>query len=368
MKILWMNWKDLANPLAGGAEVVNEELATRLVRDGHQVTFLVAGFAGGAQHLKRKGFTIIRVGTRWSVYWQAFHYYQQHLRGWADVVIDEINTIPFFAQYYVKEKTLLFVHMLCREIWWYQLHKSLGLIGYLLEPVYLRLLNSKQVVTVSQSTKDDLLRQGFKADNIHIISEGLEFAPAKSLDANQKRSRFTLLSLGSIRPMKRTLDQIQAFELARDQIPELQLKIAGDANNEYGSQVLDYIKRSRYQQDMEYLGKVSLTQKKKLMLTSHLFLMTSVKEGWGLTVTEAASQGTPSVVYNVDGLKDSVIHEQTGIIVQENTPASLGQAINELYAQPKVYHRYQRQGWEWSKRMTFDQSYQDFSQILQAYV
>ncbi len=47
MKILWLTWKDIKHPLAGGAEVVNEELAKRLAKDGHEVLFLVGGFEGG---------------------------------------------------------------------------------------------------------------------------------------------------------------------------------------------------------------------------------------------------------------------------------------------------------------------------------
>ena len=42
MKILWLTWKDKKNPLAGGAEVVNEELAKRLIADGNEVIFWLA--------------------------------------------------------------------------------------------------------------------------------------------------------------------------------------------------------------------------------------------------------------------------------------------------------------------------------------
>ncbi len=364
MKIVWYNWKDLDHPLAGGAEVVNEALAERLVKDGHEVTFIVGGFPGGGPEVERKGFRIIRVGGRWSVYWQAFRYYQRHLRGWADVVIDEVNTIPFFAQYYVQKKNFLFIHMLCREIWFYQLPITIGWIGYLLEPFYLRLLTSRKVVTVSESSKQDLIRHGFSAKHIHIISEGLEFPPLRTLTSIAKDSVFTLLSLGSLRPMKRTLDQVKAFELARAQLNYLRLKLAGDASDDYGHKVLNYIQQSQYRQDIEYVGKVSPSHKRKLMQKSHLLLMTSVKEGWGLTVTEAASQGTPSVVYNVDGLKDSVINGETGIITDVNTPEALARAVLSIESHPDRYQRYRRAGWEWSKKITFDQSYQDFKEVL----
>src|SRR5476649_2456675 len=117
MKILWFTFKDLDHPLAGGAEVINQELAKRLVKDGHEVTFIVGGFKGGAAEVKhRDGYKIIRLGNRFTVYLQAYRYYKKNLIGWADLAIDEINTVPFFLKLYVKEPNIIFAHMLCRVI------------------------------------------------------------------------------------------------------------------------------------------------------------------------------------------------------------------------------------------------------------
>jgi hypothetical protein len=148
------------------------------------VTILTASYPGAAHEDTLHGCRIIRVGGRFSVYWHAYRYYKKHLVGWADIVIDETNTIPFFAKYYVKEPHLMFFHQLCREIWFYQMRFPLSLIGYLLEPLYLRLLSGSQAIVVSESTKRDLMRHGFKAGNIHIISEGIELEPLTTLNEN----------------------------------------------------------------------------------------------------------------------------------------------------------------------------------------
>src|SRR3989344_5485261 len=108
MKILWFTWKDLKHPLAGGAETVNEGLAQQLINHGHEVIFLVAGFTGGLPEETVNGYKIVRLGNRWTLYWQAWRYYRKQLRGWADLVIDEVNTVPFFAKFYVQEKSIVF--------------------------------------------------------------------------------------------------------------------------------------------------------------------------------------------------------------------------------------------------------------------
>ena len=81
MKILWMTWKDIRHPQAGGAEVVNDELAQRLSKDGHQVIFLTAGYKSAAEKEQLNGYQVVRLGNRWNVYWQGYRYYRKHLRG-----------------------------------------------------------------------------------------------------------------------------------------------------------------------------------------------------------------------------------------------------------------------------------------------
>lgn len=364
MKILWFTWKDRQHPDSGGAEVVNEELAKRLVQAGHEVIFIVSGFANSQPKEEIDGYQIIRVGSRWTVYFRAWRYYKRHLQGWADLVIDEVNTMPFFSKLYVKEPNILFVHQLCRQIWFYQMFFPLNILGYLLEPLYLRLLSDQKVITVSQSTKLDLTNYGFSPKNIAVISQGITMTPISNLEDISKYNTPTLLSLGSLRPMKRTLDIIEAFEMCKPENPTLKLIVAGSSPGSYAKKVLKKIQNSPYQQDITYLGEVSFSKKKELMRSSHLILVASVKEGWGLIVTEAASQGTPAVVYNVDGLRDSVKHSITGLVCKSNKPGQMALQISWIIGEPRYYRRFQQAGWQWSKTINFQKSCQDFLQAL----
>jgi glycosyltransferase involved in cell wall biosynthesis len=364
-KILWFTWKDLKNPQAGGAEVVNQEIAKRLVNDGHQVIFIVAGFPGSKKKEIIDGYKIIRVGNRWSVYFWAYKYYKKHLKNWPDLIIEEINTFPFFSQLYARNKTrVLIVYQLCRQIWFYQILFPLSLIGYLFEPLYLRLLRKNRVITISASTKNDLLRYGYKKRNIKIMTPGIEINPVKDLKRIKKYDNFTLLSLGAIRKMKRPDHQIKAFELAKQKISQLKLKIAGAGFGRYYQQIMKLIANSPCRKDIEYLGKISGDDKIELMQKCHLILVTSVKEGWGLIVTEANSQGTPAVVYDVDGLRDSVQNNKTGLIAKKNAPNYLARRIVELAEDKKKYARLRAAAWKWSKSINFDNCYKKFLEVI----
>ncbi len=364
MKILWFTWKDRIHPEAGGAETVNEELAKRLARDGHEVIFIVGGYPGCCAEEMREGFKVIRLGGQYSVYWLVYRYYKKHLRGWADLVIDEMNTIPFFARFYVKERSIMFVHQLCREIWFYQMRFPLNIIGYFLEPMYLWLLRKNGVITISESTKKDLMKYGFLSDRIRIISQGIDIGGIENPVKVDKYPQPTVLSFGSIREMKRTLHQVRSFEIAKQKIPNLQMKIAGDASSVYGKKVLGMIDRSPYKNDIEYFGRVGSNQKIDLMRKSHVIAVTSVKEGWGLIVTEANSQGTPAVVYDVDGLRDSVRNGETGVVVNKNTSQGLAEGIIHLLKDSEKYAKIKYNALQWSKEFDFEKSYREFIQVL----
>lgn len=364
MKLLWFTWKDLSHPQAGGAERVNEEIAKRLARDGHEVILLVGGFKGGIHDEQREGYRIIRLGNRYTVYWYAYRHYKKHFKGWADLVIDEMNTVPFFCKFYVQERNILLAYQLCREVWFYQMPFPLSIIGFMLEPVYLWLLRDRYVITESESAKRDMMRFGFSAEKISIIPIGISAKPLKDLAEVRKFPQPTVLSLGAIRAMKRTLDQIKAFELAKKQIPTLQLKIAGSADCSYGKKVLHRIAASEYMQDIEYLGCVDETKKTELMQKSHLNLVTSIKEGWGLIVTEANSQGTPAAVYNVDGLRDSVLNGKTGVLTKENNPTSLAKEVVALLQNDVRYTELRSAAWKFSRQFDNESSYTGFMRAI----
>lgn len=364
MKILWFSWKDRSHPQAGGAEIVTDELLKRLARDNHEVILITSHFAGGKKEEERDGYHIYRIGSRVTVYWKAYRLYKKNFQNWADLVIDECNTIPFFSIRYTRCPVIIFFHQLCREVWFYQMPLPLSWVGYLIEPIYLRWLSHAQVVTVSQSTSNDLQQYGFKNKNIKIISEGITIEPVTDLKSVKKYNQPTVLSLGSIRPMKRTMDVLSAFELAKYKIPSLRLIIAGSLNCSYGKKIESAVRVSPFHQDIELVGVISDQKKIDLLLHSHFVAVTSVKEGWCLVVTEANSQGTPAVAYNVDGLRDSIRDRKTGWLTPEATPMSLATTIVSALSNNENYNKIRYQAWLWSREITFAHAYNDFYEIL----
>jgi glycosyltransferase involved in cell wall biosynthesis len=112
--------------------------------------------------------------------------------------------------------------------------------------------------------------------------------------------------------------------------------------------------KNRIKESVTFFGRVSEEKKYELMRRAHIMLHASVKEGWGLVVIEAAGQMTPSVVYNVNGLRDSVKNGKTGIVIEENTPKSLASNAYELIKNKSLYNKLQKDAYVWSKTFTWE--------------
>ena len=374
-KLLMITWRDIKSPFSGGAENLSHNILKEL-KNKYNITVWSSAFPNCKRFQKIDGIQYIRMGSKkynfigpynWRVYFTVFrHYWFTNKRKLDfDVVIEQINNIPFLFALYGKKNTILYINQLCRINWFYQMPKIFALFGYLIfEPFYLWLLRNKKVITISQSTKSDLLKFGFKDKSINIIPTAIDISPVNYSKYLSKFKDFSLLSIGNIRGMKRTIDQMRAFELAKKTIPQLKLYIAGSPGGGYAARVFDFIHKSPNKKDIIYLGHISKEKKKKLMQKSHCLLVTSIKEGWGLVVTEAASQGTPSIVYNVDGLKDSVKHNKTGLICEVDSPKNLARNIVRLYKNNSLYNKLQSNGLQWSRKLTYKNSAKSFLKFI----
>ena len=79
---------------------------------------------------------------------------------------------------------------------------------------------------------------------------------------------------------------------------------------------LSYGRREWVPPDVEFLGYVSERQKLELLGSAWLLLQTAMHEGWGLVITEAGSLGTPSLGFDVPGVRDAIVDGTTGLLVQ----------------------------------------------------
>lgn len=366
-KILWFTWKDWKHPDAGGAERTNMELATRFVKEGHEVHMITQEYGNAPKEEYLDGVYVLRIGkNRYAHTFLALFHYLRYLRGRYDVIIEEVNTAPYFVTLLRgPEKGYLLFHQLAGIVWPYETIWPLSWLGqYLLEPVALWLLTLRKTptITISKSTELDLQRYGFNSNNISIIQNGITFDPT-IVKTVKKSKEFTCLYFGSKRRMKRPDHTILAFIEFIKMGGKGKLIVAGGGANEDFARLKSLIP-AQYASLIEFTGRVDEQTKLELFKSAHVFVFCSVKEGWGIVVTEAAICKTPSIVYDVDGLRDVVINNKTGYIVPNNDIKAVAEKMVFLYKNPDKAIELGENARKHHKDWTYDKMYNQFKETV----
>lgn len=362
MKILIFNWRDIKNHEAGGAEVFTHEIAKRLVKRGNEVTLFTSEFNGCKKEEVIDGVRIVRAGGKYSVYRKAKEYYKKHFsKEGYDVVIDEINTLPFFTPKFVNkgEAIVALIHQLAKEYWFYETPFPLSLIGYyFLEESWLKNYVDVPTITVSNSTKKDLIDLGFK--KIFLVSEGLSFKPLNKLP--KKDENPTIIYLGRLKRAKRPDHAVKAFEIVKKEVPDAKLWVVGDG---YMRKKLE----RNAADGVKFFGFVPRQDKIDLLSKAWILVNPSVREGWGLNVIEANACATPAIAYDVPGLRDSIVDGKTGLLVKENgNIEALAEAIIKVLKDEKLRKKLSKNALKWAKRFSWDKSVREFEKIIKSVV
>ena len=364
MNILWFKWKDIHHHKAGGAEFVDNYLINKLVDDGHSVTIITSKSSNYKTKKKNERVQVVSIGNYISVYFFAFFSYKKIRNQKFDFIIDEMNTFHFCTNFFIKEKKIVLCYQLAKSIWFYQSFFPLNYLGFFIEKLYLKIIANCKIVTESLSTKKDLIKHNISPENISTFNIGIKLFNNANIKKKYDFNELKILSFGSIRPMKRTLDQIKAFEFICEVVPNAKLLLAGDSSSRYGKSILEYISRSKFKTNIQYFSFVSNEKKIKLFKQVNLILTTSVKEGWGLVVTEANNFKVPAIGYNVDGIRDSIIHNYSGQLSEYETPLSLSKEVLKVWSNKDLYLELSENAYINSLKYSVEESYNKFLSIL----
>ncbi len=298
MSILFVAWRDLANPRAGGSEVLVDQLASGVFARGNQVTLLCGG------PVAERPYRVARNGGTYSQFLRAPLAYLRHFRNY-DLIVEVCNGMPFLAPLWCRRPVLCLVNHAHTELWPIRFRPPLSTAGLRIENSVMPWVHRKNLfLTVSPSTAEALQQMGVGQDRIRQICNGV-VRP----DPLTPRSPDPLfLSFGRLADYKRLDLLLRLWDRVRHVVGG-KLVIAGDGPERARLEALAG-------PGVVFTGRVSEQDKHRLMCSAWLLVHPALIEGWGIVVAEAAIRGTPVVAFDVPGLRDSVVHGQTGMLVQ----------------------------------------------------
>ena len=307
-------WRDIASPRAGGSELLVDQLATGLTARGDRVTLLCGG--PSAPHR----YEVVRSGGPYGQFLGAPFTYTRRLRD-CDLVVEVCNGMPFLSPLWARKPMICMINHVHTDLWRLRFPPPLSTAGQFLEQRVMPFAHRRNLVlTVSASTARELESLGVPRERIRMLTNGV--APAGLSAPRSAEPLF--LALGRLADYKRIDLLLRLWDRVRPVVGG-RLVVAGDGPE-----------RGRLEAmagpGVTFTGRVSEEDKHRLMAAAWLLVHPALIEGWGIVVTEAALHGTPTLGFDVPGLRDSVQHRRTGLLAR--TEAEFASAWAALALDP----------------------------------
>lgn len=361
IKILVFNWRDILNPEAGGAEVHLHEIFKRISYMGHEVVVVSSRFNGCKCYEEINGVKIYRIGSKFLYGVIAPLYYLLKLRKTKfDVVIDDISKVPLFTPLYVKKPLIAIIHHIHGLTFFKELPFLLALPLYILEKIIPLIYKRTIFVTVSESTRHELASYHIKREQVAVIHNGVN----SHFSIGEKAEKPLVVYVGRVKKYKQLNHLIEAFKGVKQMVPEAELVIAG--KGDVHEELIELAKKIGV--EFTCIKEISEEEKVRLLQKAWVYVTTSMKEGWGITVIEANACGTPVVAYDVAGLREAVKNGETGYLVTYGDTKELTKKITDILLNHRLRQEMSANAVKWAKKFNWEKASAKMLKVIYAVV
>lgn len=354
MHILVVNWQDRTHPLSGGAEVHLHEIFGRIAAAGNKVTLLCCGHAGAPEREMLDGIEVIRAGRRSTFNYTVRRWWRKHgAKLNPDIVVDDINKIPFLTPGFVKRPILAIIHHLFGKTIYAEAGLAAGLYVRSFEKRIASVYRNTQLCVVSESTRRECEDLGFNPDHITVIHNAIDHRQFP-MAITKKADVPTVVFVGRLKKYKSVDHLLRAAALVRPALPTLRVEILGTGDQ------LDTLKALAQSlglaDNVTFHGFVTEVEKTAWLSVAHVVVNSSIKEGWGISNIEANACGTPVISANVPGLRDSVRDGTSGLLYEYGDIDTLARLMQRLLVDRHERERLSEGALRWASTFTWERS------------
>ncbi len=327
-RVSMLAWRDFDDPEAGGSEVHAAKVAELWASAGIEVTMRTSFVAGKPQMSWRSGYRVIRKAGRYMVFPRASFSEMMGWHGGRDGLVEIWNGMPFFSPVWARTPNVTWFHHVHADMWNMTLPPRIAGIGRTLESsIAPKFYRRTPIITLSDSSKSELVHElGFKDRMVHVVPPGVD---PKFSAGGAKSIRPLVVAVGRLVPVKRFDLLVEVLIALKDRQPDLEAVIAGEG---YERDSLEsQIKSAGAEGWISLIGRVSDDALISLYRSAWVLASVSAREGWGMTITEAAACGTPAVATNIAGHSDAVKDGISGLLgrTRDDLVAALDRVISE---------------------------------------
>jgi glycosyltransferase involved in cell wall biosynthesis len=312
-----------------------------------------------------EGINVIRRGGPYELFNYAVPRAWQVLRkNGYDVVVDDLNKVPFYSPLFVDRPVVALVHHLFGATIFEETNPLFGAYLWLSERPVARVYGKSPFIAVSDSTADDLTARGIPRGRITVIPNGLPVLDWERYLSIPKDEEPLFVYLGRIKRYKRLELALEAFVRIVAQYPGARLVIAGGGDHRPALE--RQVARLGLDGRVQFPGWLDDDAKWRLLRRAWALLYTSPKEGWGVASLEAQRVGTIAIVSDVPGLRDTVVDGETGRIVPHADVTALVRVMGEAIAHPDQRRAMEERAARRAAGFSWERAADDTLEVLEA--
>jgi glycosyltransferase involved in cell wall biosynthesis len=367
VNILLVNWQDRANPHAGGAEIHLFEIFGRLAMQGHRIRLVCSGWPGAPDRALMDGISVERTGGRNSFALLGRDAVRRAIESERpDILVEDINKLPLFLTLGNRLPFCAIVPHLFGATAFNEASWPIAATVWAAERPIPWVYRRAGFHAISESTRDDLIARGVPPGRVRVIHPGVDSRQFRPSPSSRRSTAPSFLYVGRLKRYKGIGFAVQALALARRHRPDLRLDIAGVGD--YRPELERLAASLALQRAIVFHGFVSEERKIDLMRAAWANIFPSPKEGWGITIIEAAACGTPSLASDSPGLRDSVRHGETGFLVPHGSVEGLAARMIELADSAALVAKLGDRARRFAEGLTWDRTAAATEQHLKAII
>ena len=193
-----------------------------------------------------------------------------------------------------------------------------------------------KILAVSKSLQSQIKRH-FGVDSTVVYDMlGSEFVHSGKDVRKEGTETFRFISVGSLLPIKNYDILIRAFAKTGLSKEGCALSIVGDGTERINLE--NIVRELHLKKNVCLLGRKSRNDIARLLSESHVYVLSSKAETFGVACIEALSQGLPAIATKCGG-PEEFIHEHNGLLIPVDDIDALSDAMIEIYNQYSKYNR-----------------------------
>lgn len=341
-------WRDLDDVEAGGSEVHAATVARLWAEAGLDVLMRTSWAQGHPNHGRRDGYEVVRKAGRYQVFPRTALAEIRRAYGRPDGLVEVWNGMPFFSPLWATVPRVVLLHHVHADMWKMVLPPHLAQFGDTVERRVAPLIYRRsRMITLAPSSKREMVELGFRADRIDVVPPGVD---PRYTPGGEPSTPPLVLAVGRLVPVKRLDRLIRAAAAARTTTPDLQLVIAG--SGPLRGELEELVAGLGAQEWITLAGHVTDEEKLDLYRRASVVASSSVREGWNMTLTEAAACGTPAVATRIAGHVDAVVDGRSGLLADDED--DLARHLAAVTSDPELRARLSAGAREQAARYTWE--------------